>query len=121
MENLTTQKSYEILWSKGWTINLVSIGALGIAGFEKMKKILRFAQNCIVQRLDYKPANRWGCKAVEFIVQRLDYKEKMRGKNLEVILGQKVAKNAFFVLSYEFNEVCKLVRIGKIIGMIWKF
>ena len=86
-----------------------------------MKKFLCFAQNCIVQRLDYKPANRWGCKAVEFIVQRLDYKQKMRSKNLEVVLGQKVAKNAFFRLSYEFNDVCNLVRFGKIIGKNWKF
>ena len=86
-----------------------------------MKKFLRFAQNCIVQRLDYKPAKRWGCRAVEFIVQRLDYKRKMRGKNLEVILVQKVAKNAFFGLSYEFNEACKLERFGKIIGKNWKF
>ena len=86
-----------------------------------MKKFLCFAQNCIVQRLDYKPANRWGCSAVEFIVQRLDYKRKMRGKNLEVILVQKVAKNAFFELSYEFNDVCNLVRFGKIIGKNWKF
>ena len=86
-----------------------------------MKKFLCFAQNCIVQRLDYKPANRWGCRAVEFIVQRLDYKRKMRDKNLEVILGQKVAKNAFFRLSYVFNDVCNLVRFGKIIGKIWKF
>ena len=45
----------------------------------------------------------------------------MRGKNLEVILGQKVAKNAFFGLSYEFNDVCNLVRFGKIIGKNWKF
>ena len=86
-----------------------------------MKKFLCFAQNCIVQRLDYKPANRWGCRAVEFIVQRLDYKAKMRGKNLEAILGQKVAKNAFFGLSYEFNDTCKLERFGKIIGKNWKF
>ena len=86
-----------------------------------MKKFLCFAQNCIVQRLDYKPANRWGCRAVEFIVQKLDYKAKMRGKNLEVILGQKVAKNAFFELSYEFNDVCNLVKFGKIIGKNWKF
>ena len=86
-----------------------------------MKDFLCFAQNCIVQRLDYKPANRWGCRAVEFIVQRLDYKQKMRGKNLEVILVQKVAKNAFFELSYEFNDVCNLVRFGKIIGKNWKF
>ena len=86
-----------------------------------MKKFLCFAQNCIVQRLDYKPANRWGCRDVEFIVQRLDYKQKMRGKNLEVILGQKVAKNAFFELSYVFNDVCNLVRFGKIIGKNWKF
>ena len=86
-----------------------------------MKKFLCFTQNCIVQRLDYKPANRWGCRAVEFIVQRLDYKAKMRGKNLEVILVQKVAKNAFFELSYEFNDVCNLVRFGKIIGKNWKF
>ena len=71
--------------------------------------------------MDYKPANRWGCRAVEFIVQRLDYKQKMRGKNLEVILVQKVAKNAFFELSYEFNDVCNLVRFGKIIGKNWKF
>ena len=85
-----------------------------------MKKFLCFAQNCIVQRLDYKPANRWGCRAVEFIVQRLDYKRKMRGKNLKVILVQKVAKNAFFELSYEFNDVCNLVRFGKIIGKSWK-
>ena len=86
-----------------------------------MKKFLCFAQNCIVQRLNYKPANRWGCRAVEFIVQRLDYKAKMRGKNLEVILVQKVAKNAFFELSYEFNDVCNLERFGKIIGKNWKF
>ena len=86
-----------------------------------MKNFLCFAQNCIVQRLNYKPANHWGCRDVEFIVQRLDYKQKMRGKNLEVILGQKVAKNAFFVLSYEFNDVCNLVRFGKIIGKNWKF
>ena len=86
-----------------------------------MKKFLCFAKNCIVQRLDYKPANRWGCRAVEFIVQRLDYKAKMRGKNLEVILGQKVAKNAFFRLSYVFNDTCNLVRFGKIIGKNWKF
>ena len=86
-----------------------------------MKKFLCFAQNCIVQRLNYKPANRWGCRAVEFIVQRLDYKAKMRGKNLEVVLGQKVAKNAFFELSYEFNDVCNLERFGKIIGKNWKF
>ena len=86
-----------------------------------MKKFLCFAQNCIVQRLNYKPANRWGCRAVEFIVQRLDYKRKMRGKNLKVILVQKVAKNAFFELSYEFNDVCNLVRFGKIIGKNWKF
>ena len=99
----------------------MSIAALGIAGFETMKKFLCFAQNCIVQRLNYKPANRWGCRAVEFIVQRLDYKAKMRGKNLEVILVQKVAKNAFFELSYEFNDVCNLVRFGKIIGKNWKF
>ena len=45
----------------------------------------------------------------------------MRGKNLEVILVQKVAKNAFFGLSYEFNDVCNLVRFGKIIGKNWKF
>ena len=45
----------------------------------------------------------------------------MRGKNLEVILGQKVAKNAFFGLSYEINEVCKLERFGKINGKNWKF
>ena len=99
----------------------MSIAAVGIAGFEKMKNFLCFAQNCIVQRLDYKPANRWDCRAVEFIVQRLDYKRKMRGKNLEVILAQKVAKNAFFELSYEFNDVCNLVRFGKIIGKNWKF
>ena len=86
-----------------------------------MKKFLCFAQNCIVQRLDYNPANRWGCRAVEFIVQRLDYKQKMRGKNLEVILVQKVAKNAFFGLGYEFNDVCNLVRFGKIVGKNWKF
>ena len=86
-----------------------------------MKNFLCFAQKCIVQRLNYKPANSWGCRAVEFIVQRLDYKQKMRGKNLEVILGQKVAKNAFFVLSYEFNDVCNLVRFGKINGKNWKF
>ena len=86
-----------------------------------MKNFLCFAQNCIVQRLNYKPANRWGCRAVEFIVQRLDYKQKMRGKNLEVILGQKVAKNAFFGLGYEFNDVCNLERFGKIIGNNWKF
>ena len=86
-----------------------------------MKNFLCFAQNCIVQRLDYKPANRWGCRAVEFIVQRLDYKAKMRGKNLEVILVQKVAKNAFFGLSYDFNDTCNLVRFGKIIGKNWKF
>ena len=86
-----------------------------------MKKFLCFTQNCIVQRLDYKPANRWGCRAVEFIVQRLDYKAKMRGKNLEVVLVQKVAKNAFFELSYEFNDICNLVRFGKIIGKNWKF
>ena len=71
--------------------------------------------------MDYKPANRWGCRAVEFIVQRLDYKAKMRGKNLEVVLVQKVAKNAFFELSYEFNDACNLVRFGKIIGKNWKF
>ena len=71
--------------------------------------------------MNYKPANRWGCRAVEFIVQRLDYKAKMRGKNLEVVLVQKVAKNAFFELSYEFNDVCNLVRFGKIIGKNWKF
>ena len=71
--------------------------------------------------MDYKPANRWGCRAVEFIVQRLDYKAKMRGKNLEVVLVQKVAKNAFFELSYEFNDICNLVRFGKIIGKNWKF
>ena len=75
----------------------------------------------MVQRLDYKPAKRWGCKAVEFIVQRLDYKQKMRGKNLEVILVQKVAKNTFFGLGYKFNDVCNLVRFGKIIGKNWKF
>lgn len=86
-----------------------------------MKKFLCFAQNCIVQRLDYKPANRWGCRAVEFIVQRLDYKQKMSGKNLEAILVQKVAKNGFFGLSYVFNDVCNLVRFGKIIGKNWKF
>ena len=86
-----------------------------------MKNFLCFAQNCIVQRLNYKPANRWGCRAVEFIVQRLDYKAKMRGKNLEVILVQKVAKNAFFELSYVFNDACNLVRFGKIIGKNWKF
>ena len=86
-----------------------------------MKKFLCFAQNCIVQRLDYKPANRWGCRAVEFIVQRLDYKQKMRGKNLEVIFGQKVAKNAFFVLSYVFNDTCNLVKTGKVNGKIWNF
>ena len=86
-----------------------------------MKKFLCFAQNCIVQRLDYKPANRWGCRAVEFIVQRLDYKRKIRGKNLEVILGQKVAKNAFFGLSYEFNDICNLVKTGKVNGKIWNF
>lgn len=45
----------------------------------------------------------------------------MGGKILEVILGQKVAKNAFFELSYEINEVYKLVRIGKIFGKNWKF
>ena len=45
----------------------------------------------------------------------------MRDKNLDVILGQKDAKNAFFVLSYEFNDVCNLVRFGKIIGKNWKF
>ena len=86
-----------------------------------MKNFLCFAQNCIVQRLDYKPANRWGCRAVEFIVQRLDYKAKMRGKNLEVILVQKVAKNGFFELSYDFNDICKLEIIEKIIGKNWKF
>ena len=86
-----------------------------------MKKFLCFAQNCIGQRLDYKPANRWGCRTVEFIVQRLDYKRKMRGKNLKVILVQKVAKNGFFGLSYEFNDVCNLVRFGKINGKNWKF
>ena len=80
-----------------------------------------FAQNCIVQRLDYKTANRWDCRTVEFIVQRLDYKQKIRGKNLEVILVQKVAKNGFFGLSYVFNDVCNLVRFGKIIGKNWKF
>ena len=86
-----------------------------------MKKFLCFTQNCIVQRLDYKPAKRWGCKAVEFIVQRLDYKLKMRGKNLEVVLVQKVAKNGFFGLSYVFNEACNLEIFGKIIGKNWKF
>ena len=86
-----------------------------------MKNFLCFAQNCIVQRLNYKPANRWGCRDVEFIVQRLDYKAKIGGKNLETVLGQKVAKNAFFGLSYEFNDVCKLERFGKIIGKNWKF
>ena len=86
-----------------------------------MKNFLCFAQNCIVQRLDYKPANRWGCRAVEFIVQRLDYKRKMRGKNLEVVLVQKVAKNGFFELSYDFNDICKLEIIEKIIGKNWKF
>ena len=45
----------------------------------------------------------------------------MRGKNLETVLGQKVAKNAFFELSYEFNDVCNLVRFVKIIGKSWKF
>ena len=86
-----------------------------------MKKFLCFAQNCIVQRLNYKPANRWGCRAVEFIVQRLDYKRKMRGKNLEVILSQKVAKNAFFGLSYVFNDTYNLVKTGKVNGKIWNF
>ena len=86
-----------------------------------MKNFLCFAQKCIVQRLNYKPANCWGCRDVEFIVQRLNYKRKMRGKNLEVVLVQKVAKNGFFELSYVFNDVCNLVRFGKIIGKNWKF
>ena len=45
----------------------------------------------------------------------------MMGKNLEVVLVQKVAKNGFFELSYDFNDICKLERFGKIIGKNWKF
>ena len=75
----------------------------------------------IVQRLNYKTSTLRAARVSGFIVQRLDYKRKMRGKNLEVILVQKVAKNAFFELSYEFNDVCNLVRFGKIIGKNWKF
>ena len=36
-------------------------------------------------------------------------------------MGQKVAKNAFFGLGYEFNDVCNLVKTGKVNGKIWNF